>query len=297
MQTLQSEIISPATLYGLVRNVRPQVSDTSVRLCALARVYMAMYRLHFTLDIPSGDGRSLKEYSRKAVELFRVMRSKALAETEDLSCRCRLVVQLYDLMNGTDYVADAARQQAWEETADAVLDYYFRHRYADAMQAEAARADVCRCILDFFYFSAPEEEDGWWIFLKDTLTMWAETFVPSSGWKDTDFYTALERVDVMNRYSYMYLDPAFDKVARQAFAFYVPCAVQAAVRQPEVCGLLHDLALEGNAWPVDWTLAERMKELLYRTFMQLPSDCNDEKLYALSYLFPVDYGSEYNELE
>ena len=206
--------------------------------------------------------------------------SGKVASGDDLACRCRLAVSLHALMRETDYVADARRYADWEALAARVLD--------DCEASASGLLPPCACLLllDYYYaWTSAPDDDPLWQLLEETFGSWSASYSPSAGWKGLSLREALERVRVLNRYSYMYLDHRYDRLATEAFRRYTRLLLEGGRRvDPEEAGLLYDLSQEGNACPDDLRLREKLCGIIRRATLYAPAD-SDEFWYGLSYQF------------
>ena len=75
----------------------------------------------------------------------------------------------------------------------------------------------------------------------------------------------MARIGLMNRYSYMFLDHRWDRLVGEAFRHYAARALSASSPSPAVWGRLYDLSTEGNACPMDESLAAKAWERIVRT--------------------------------
>lgn len=258
---------------------RPAATDSPLRLCALSRLCVALYRKSFADGGLQGTSSLQAACTRQGNALFRVIGQK-MHTGLPLADKCLLLSELYTLMGETDYLVNPRKQEAWDTMTDEVLDAFFS---LPAPASPVTVAAACRCLLDLFYFGAPDDDDAWWQYLKSTLSAWASACSETDGWgSSVSLSEALERVELLNRYSYMYLDRTFDDVLRRAYRFYTGRAAGCLDScPPSVLGSLYSLALAGNAWKADRTLALQALEALQRqATTQSTDDCN---LYILSW--------------
>lgn len=255
----------------------PSPSDSGLRLESLARICMSLSRRPLPDAGWGAAGRD--SFARFSSALFRAMSGK-VASGDDLACRCRLAVSLHALMRETDCVADARRYADWEALAARVLD--------DCEASVSGLLPPCACLLllDYYYaWTSAPDDDPLWQLLEETFGSWSASYSPSAGWKGLSLREALERVRVLNRYSYMYLDHRYDRLATEAFRRYTRLLLEDGRRvDPEEAGLLYDLSQEGNACPDDLRLREKLCGIIRLATLYAPAD-SDEFWYGLSYQF------------
>lgn len=260
--------------------IRPRSTDSALRLCALSRMCIALYRKSFVDGGLQGVSAVQAACVRQSNELFQAM-EQHIRHSSRIDEQCRLLAELHSLTGETDYVVNPRKQEAWDMCAGEVLDRFFS---LSAPVAPATVSAACRVLLDLFYFSVPDDDDAWWLFLKNTLSAWASAFSDTEGWGNAlPLADALERVELLNRYSYMYLDRTHDNVLRRAYRFYTNLASDNLHACSDVAlGCLYNLALEGNAWQADRDLALRALETLQNRGTQLSPE-SDAGFYIRSW--------------
>lgn len=271
------EISELKSLYTKLRAVRPGVSDSSERLLSLARAYMALYRAVFCCGQLEREFSGSRGLSEAGSALFKVMRRKVEGSgmgeerSELLSC-------MYQLMTDTAVIPDSDKRRSWDTLA---LELFRRYFQTATREEGLIRTGICRCILDYFYFSLPED-DEWFLFLKTTVREWASAFSADRGWEGIGDLEALERIGVMNRNSYMFLDTTCDETVRMAFEYYSRALAGREMVPLHVLGRLYDAAMDGNAYPIDRRTAGIAADRISALGGIYPDD-SDERLYALSY--------------
>ena len=188
------------------------ISDSPQRLMSLSRACRSVSALLQT-GYPEWEGASAATCVRTGHGLFDLMLRKT-GQNCPTADKLELISEMYGLLNGISPRPDQSRSRLWDEAAADALEAYFRDRAA--MPATAA----CLCLLDWFYFMEDVEDEPWMQYLKATVNTWTASFNPEEGWKDTPTETALERIEVLSRNSYMLLDPSHDSTVRAAFLHY-----------------------------------------------------------------------------
>ncbi len=260
-------------LLPLFLEKRPTEACDVEDLSALVRVYVALYRLTVVCGDAEAFGRR-SDYARLSDALFPVLLRRAGSES-DFERRARLVSAAFFLSGETSFSYDAARADACREAALGLLHDYSTQERAD----DLAHACVCRCIADLCY---PDDAAGaeWLPRLSDRIDLWARTLDGHGGWAGVSGLLALERVEVMNRYSYMFLDDRFDDAIRRAYGHSAarmsavltdvhaadgPRAAETLSRSmPPIAAFAvwYDAAMQGNAYPVDSLSAGRIARCL-----------------------------------
>ncbi|WP_297930568.1 hypothetical protein [uncultured Alistipes sp.] len=237
----------------------PTAESRVGELLALVRVYASMHGFT-TICGDAGFGRPA-DYARRAGELFPLLLGR-VAATTDFALRARLVSALFFLSGETSFSYDSDEAEACREAALALLDDYVREERAD----DLACAAVCRCIADLCYPEGCGCEE-WLSRLSGRVARWASALDDQGRWADADLRLAFERVEVMNRYSYMFLDDGFDGAVRRA---YDHCASQLATccevgpGQLALLRAAYDAARQGNACAAGRATADRIAADLAR---------------------------------
>lgn len=251
-----------------LRAIQPKVSDSPMRLLALARIYAALYRL-VSVEACDAEFGDRLEYTRRGDHLFRILLRKAKRTANPVE-RAALVSALFYLTSETTLAYDVKRDNTCRE---AVIDLLADHE--DALEEPA----TLRCLTDFFYPKAEADDtDPWFIALKQTIRHWAETVSANGDWPEIPTGVALSRIEVMNRNSYMLLDEAYDTEIQKAYSYY-------KTHQPEkntpisTLARLYDVAMQGNAYPVDREAARSVANLMATRTKAHPEGSEEKILY------------------
>lgn len=177
----------------------------------LYRSLYALLSMGVEVAMP-GLPRTVPECTRRSLSLFDRMLRASTQATDGVS-RLRLLSSAYDLLNGTTVVADFHRTDRWNAVAEHVVETCLGRTSSGGLEETA----LCRCLTDYFYGTPSPEGDGWYAFLQGRADAWCASFVAGQGWSDAGLEEGLERVEVLNRLSYMFLDHSRDGVARRAF--------------------------------------------------------------------------------
>ena len=255
----------------------PCLSDSLLRLSLQSRLWQSLYALLSTGRQVDSFPCTLSECSRCAASLSRVLWDR-LVLTGDFCEKLFFLSLLYDVETGTAWVADRKKTERWERAFEEAAGACFAETEAGD---NLLRIRLCRCLADYFYFDPSPEEDDWFLFLRGTVRHWAATYSPATGWEGLPLSDALERVEVINRYSYMFLDPSADRVTAAAYDFYSRAAALSPVPDYPLWSLCHALALEGHALLLEPDRAARIVSRL-ASYARLHPEDGDMALCLLS---------------
>lgn len=241
-------------------SMAPSPADSVLRLLACTRLYAAVSRLQAV----GAAGRvcpDRRAHDSRVGGLLRVLRERLSRPGLPLTDKARLAAAYYDLRSEAVPFSTPGVDDPFLEAVTSLMDRY-PSAEEDGASAEAA---VCRCLACYFY---PDlwEDDEWACLLTDTVRRWASCLRPDGTWEGLTVAGALERIEVMNRYSYMFLDGRFDEAVRRACGHYIPLSlVPGGADELRRLSLCQDLLLQGNACPRDAvrarSLAARFSEL------------------------------------
>ena len=223
---------------------RPRSSDSVLRLTSLSRLYLSLINREGQPDL-----------QKKIDALSRAMFRKAASEATPLVDRLHLLSSLYDLLTGTSYIVDRQKTDRWDILAEKVIKEGLPAAKAGD---EPTLVALCCCLTDYFYFDPSPEEDPWFLFLRDTVTMFGEGLTSSKAWPGLSLEEALARLELLNRYSYMFLEHRWDKVVAEAFQYYKDRALDTSSLSWRARLSLYDLSVSGNAYLLNEVLADTL---------------------------------------
>ena len=128
----------------------------------------------------------------------------------------RRLCAAYDRMGKDSLIVDFRRMERWYEAAERAVEGSF----ATARNNGMVRTALCRCLTCYFYLSHAERDDEWYAYLTQTADEWTASLTPEGLWEDITIPEALERIEVMNRISYMLLDHSRDADIRRVYNCY-----------------------------------------------------------------------------
>ena len=181
---------------------------TNVRLLWLARAYVALCGLA-TFDSPAGEFGTRRIWLQRIDTLFGVLRERCRRES-DAALRCRMVHAMYTLVCGT-VSGDVSKKK---EVCFAMADELVRDCLGGNEKRSSLRPDesellirtgVCHCLIDLLY-PGPDAGDEYLLLLKRQIAGWIAEMNRDGSWSGVSPDVALERIGVMNRYSYAFLD-------------------------------------------------------------------------------------------
>ncbi len=152
----------------------------------------------------------------------------------------------YDRLGNSSTIVDFRAMDRWYTRAEQVMEACFPAAVSD----ERIRIALCRCLTCYFYQPCPDREDPWFAYLTATADAWAAAFSPVRGWEGLRLTEALERIEVMNRISYMLLDHSRDALLRRAYNYYARQMDNLAQVSLSVRNQWNILRAEGNAIPL-----------------------------------------------
>lgn len=286
---MSSKEIQLRTLTSEIFQINPTVSDSVVKLGSFARVYIALYRLEAVNPTRKESGKR-GEFIRKVNLLFETLFEKTL-HTRDLAERSRLLSILFSLVYGTACASDTEKDNRCRTALVSLMQEYEEVQEISATDCikEEAMTGICRCLTDFFSPSPEgDEADGWFLLLKTILAKWAGTLSDDGNWKDVSDNIALERIEIMNRNSFMLLDSSYDEQIRRAYCRYSRDILLRQTTNPteltnlSVLGLLYEGAMQENVYEADRETAKEIVDRMSEGYGH-SSLGSDERLYCLSY--------------
>lgn len=198
------------------RLLRPSLDDSPLCLASQAHILVSLYRLLSVTDLEPECGRRA-EYVRRCDELAACIVDKILYGKDSLADRFLLTDTLYFLTTETGTCYDASRMNRCHDLLIELMEGNESFLMApDACRIEPALA---RCLEAYFYPQL-DADDAWTGLLHVIFTRWCASLSPDKGWTGVPDNLAWQRMETLNRYSYLFLDDTYDAVVRQAYAVY-----------------------------------------------------------------------------
>ena len=157
-------------------------------------------------------------------------------------------------------VSDLERSDRWYQLVESVVD----RCPAPTGCSGLLQTSLCRCLTDYFYGSPSPETDEWYRHLQSVADTWQSSFLPSVGWGGASPEETLERVEVLNRLSYMFLDASRDSVVRMGYEVCASLMRQTSALSSRCWELWYVLNTAGNACPLNGEEASRAVSVLCR---------------------------------
>lgn len=250
-------------------------------LLSLVRTCTALYRLLSSgTQLPEAGDR--QTYTLLADQLFRAVSQRLeTAHCDSLHTRALLTEALYSLSRETGRCYDTSRAEVCDAYVAKLMNAYTETMPSDSAGIPLQTA-VCRVLESFFY---PEawEEDEWFMLLRSTLADWCSSLSPEGIWEELPMEEAWRRLEVLNRYSYLFRDGEFDAETSQSARGYEN-ELQSARISPEAWGCYLEAVWQGHLlYPSHHIVIRARRELsMSATHLQENSDRNLQNLsYAI----------------
>lgn len=172
----------------------------------------------------------------------------------------RRLCATYDRMGKDSLIVDFRRMDRWYEAAERAVEGSF----ATARNNGMVRTALCRCLTCYFYLSHAERDDEWYAYLTQTADEWTASLTPDGLWEGITIPEALERIEVMNRISYMLLDHSRDADIRRVYNCYAKRIHNLSKHSAPVLERWYTLCTEGNAIPFKPEEARKTADRLCR---------------------------------
>lgn len=198
------------------RLLRPSLDDSPLCLASQAHIQVSLYRLLSVAGLEPECGRRA-EYVRRCDELAACIVDKILYGKDNLADRFLLTDTLYFLTTETGTCYDALRMNRCHDLLIGLME----GNEAFLMAPDACRIEpaLARCLEAYFYPQL-DADDAWVGMLHVIFTRWCASFSSDKGWAGVPDDLAWQRIETLNRYSYLFLDDTYDAVVRQAYAVY-----------------------------------------------------------------------------
>lgn len=152
----------------------------------------------------------------------------------------------YDRLGSSSFIVDFRAMDRWQARAEQVMEDCFAPAESDSRMSVA----LCRCLTCYFYQPCPDRDDEWYAYLMATANAWAASLSPDGSWEGLPLTEALDRIEVLNRISYMQLDHSRDDVLRKAYNHYAHRVAHLERPSAPVQKRWQVLRTEGNVLPL-----------------------------------------------
>ena len=275
--------MTPDNLKELLPRLRNEsfVDAANGRLLSLARIYVSLYNLvaFNSLDTVYGDR---KIFQQKIDTLLRILQERCGSE-RDIVLHARMVEMMFSLVCGIVAPVDFKKRNSCCEAVNALVR---DHMYGCGSLLE--QSCLCKCLTDLLY-PGPVQDGLYYPYLQDQIAGWTSGLNDDDGWPGVSVDIALERIEVLNRNSYMLLDKRYDGMICGLFSYYrnqLPVPENPA--NFDVCclpmlGQLYEIMLQGNTCDVDKSVLQRIAMFMY-VYSGSFAEGSDDWLYCISFV-------------
>ena len=251
------------------------LSDSAVS--SLMKIYAALHNLVVTcsLDDTYGDR---KTYGAAIDRLYRICRRRC-TKRYSFARRSRMTSVLYDSLYGTCRDSGSDKVESCCKYGTDIISTWFG-RYATTTAAQGLKYDVLRNIA-YGYYPVPEEDrnDKAFRYFAGRIAAWTAELDGHEEWVDVSEDEALQRVDILCRNSYMFLDGTHDRQIERLYNRYYAritgrLAAQAdmTVDDCRTLALLYELAMYCMPCGEGYDKAAHIVQLAHEKMRTLPED-------------------------
>lgn len=269
------------------------VSDSA--LFSLSYIYISVHNLIAVNDLDPEYGN--RKLYRNRIHSLQQTCCQRCGRQRPPERRSRMVRLLFSLTKEPVVVfTDGRTEAACQEAALEITRAYWKERekYPEKLPASPRKEefDALRCMADLLFALCEyeEEEKKFLHCLQQKMARWAQQMDPKGEWPGLFADEALERIEIMNRYSCMFLDSAYDTRIRQAYAHYSSFLssdrLLTAGRSREnmrTLGLLYEVVMQNLLYPRDRILAAKIAGAL-EEYGRLFPEGSDERLFCARYV-------------
>ena len=251
------------------------LSDSAV--ASMVKIYAALYNLVVTCNMDDTYG-DRKIYGAALDRLFRICRRRC-SKRYSFERRCRMTSVLHDLLYGACRSLGTDKVEICYKYGYDIISTWFG-RYAMTTTAQRLEYDVLRNIADLYY-PVPEEDrnDKTFRYFTGRIAAWTAELDGHCEWTDVSEDEVLQRVDILCRNSYMFLDGTHDK---QIERLYNCCyariigrsaeSADTAVGDCRTLALLYDLAMYYMPCGVDYDKTAHIVHLAQDKMRTMPEN-------------------------
>ena len=251
------------------------LSDNAI--ASLMKIYAALHNLVVTCspDDTYGDRRI---YGAAIDRLYRICRRRC-SKRYSFARRSRMMSVLYDSLYGTCRDPGSDKVEGYCKYGTDIISTWFG-RYAMTTAAQGLEYDVLRNIA-YGYYPVPEEDrdDKVFRYFAGRVAAWTAELDGHEEWTDISEGEALQRVDILCRNSYMFLDGTHDRQIERLYNRYYAritgrLAAQAdmTVDDCRTLALLYELAMYCMPCGEGYDKAAHIVQLAQEKMRALPED-------------------------
>ncbi len=193
---------------------------STTMLLSCVRMYISLYNLITVngLDEEYGDR---TQASACLKQLF-VQLHRRYRRAKQVTEKARLLRALYTIATGTAFVAANKDEDTCHRYASQLIADYLEQ---NADESQAFDEEACRAMLyivDAYFYMNIDEDDPEPEFLsfRRHLDRWVEEWSEEGSWSSLSLEAALQRIELLNMNSYMFLDSRHDETLRSAYHHY-----------------------------------------------------------------------------
>ena len=171
-----------------------QIEEKSLEeLLSCAEKYSSLYMLIYTGSPESkpGEQRMCQSYLN---DIFVQLELRYAQET-DIEQRARIICGLFRIIRETIAVVDSEKEHRCYQLC--------HHLLTDALSHSFASASVMKCIADYLYTCADEEDERFYKFYLFHLDNWTKEWDEKGGWEGITTEEADARLEFIDINSYM----------------------------------------------------------------------------------------------
>ena len=250
------------------------LSDNAV--ASLMKIYVALHNLVVTCSTDDIYG-DRKTYGAAIDRLYRICRHRC-TKRYSFARRSRMTSVLHDSLYGTcRELGPDKLESCYKYGADIISTWFGRYATTAARKWEY---DVLRNIADIYYPVPEKSRKGrTFRYFTGRIAEWTAAIDGNGEWTDVPEDEALQRVDILCRNSYMFLDGTHDRQVERLYNRYYEritgrLAAQAdmTVDDCRTLALLYELAMYYMPCGVDYGKVEHIVQLAQERMHTLPEN-------------------------
>ena len=198
-----------------------KISDNE--LIDIGRCYVAVYDLVTTCGADELiAGREILKSEISA--MFEECADRCAKPGATMSRKAGLIELLYALSGPNLQIADPVKSSMCDRIADELicewLEYMQGNKSDNAIEIGVLKAITELCYGMMPYGREEDDEDIYMQYLHSVIESWVQQQDIDGGWYDIDENTAIARIEIMSRNSYMLMDSSYDSALFKAIIYY-----------------------------------------------------------------------------